>query len=303
MRQPPIRRVAALAVAVSCVALAGAASSLAGAQYATSGSLRMTSDAADWVGQGHEYAFTAPTDTINFGGARPGGFVAFVTSANGDSRWQLTLRPPAGQSLVPGVYSDAQRFSDAAHPGIDISGDGRGCNATTGSFRILDARFASYGYLEYIHATFEQHCEGATDALRGEIEAVAPPPPPPVEIRVTVDAQATVDRSDGKVTLRGTVSCSTPVVAYVDAALTQQQKKGQASAASDVVYMPNCSPAPQRWQAILSSSSAIRFASGTAQVTADGRAPDEWYSAYNDYHPWIYATDEVQAAVDLKAGT
>ena len=64
----------------------------------------------------------------------------------------------------------AQRylFEAAGHPGLDVSGDGRGSNTLTGSFQVLDVEFNN-GTLTSFAANFIQHSEGATPALYGEI--------------------------------------------------------------------------------------------------------------------------------------
>lgn len=73
-----------------------------------------------------------------------------------------------GQPLAQQVYQDAQRapFASPGHPGIDIGGDGRGCNTITGKFQIEDLQLNG-STLSSFTATFEQHCEGGTAALRG----------------------------------------------------------------------------------------------------------------------------------------
>jgi hypothetical protein len=66
------------------------------------------------------------------------------------------------------VYSDAQRdpFEMPGHPGLSITGDGRGCNTLTGSFQIEDLTMTGATVTSFT-ATFEQHCEGGGAALRG----------------------------------------------------------------------------------------------------------------------------------------
>jgi hypothetical protein len=66
------------------------------------------------------------------------------------------------------TYTDAERapFADPGHPGIDIGGDGRGCNMDSGQFSVL-AISTQGNTLKTFTATFEQHCEDGTSALRG----------------------------------------------------------------------------------------------------------------------------------------
>jgi hypothetical protein len=299
----PLIRLVAFSAAVCSIALGGAAETFADTASLSSGTLTMTSDTGDWVGQGQQFSFATPQNTMSVGGGVHG-FGADVPDANGLPNWSLRFGVPLGQTLAPGVYYDAQLFEDETHPRIDVAGEHRGCGAGTfGSFTVLAAEFGPYGYLLHVHATFEQHCDGAAPALRGELNAYAPTPPPPVEVHVTLDEEAGLDRGDGRVTLHGTVRCSTLIVAHVNASISQQTKKGPASAESGVLYIPECSPTPQRWDATLVSSTAFRFGPGTLQATADGQVMDDWYSAWFQNQPVIYATDHAQKTVALKPGT
>ena len=303
MRQSFIRVVAVI-LAASSMALASAANTFADTPSSTSsGTLTMTSDAGDYLGQGRQFSFATPQDTMSVGGG-PHGFGANIADSAGMSNWWLHFEMPLDQTLAPGVYADAQLVADETHPGMSIEGEYRGCGTgTVGSFTVLAAEFGPYGYLKHIHATFEHHCDGAAAALRGELDAYAPTPPPPIEVHVTLDDEAGLDRSDGKVTLHGTVACSTLIVAHVNASISQQTKKGPASAASDVLYIPECSPTPQRWETTLRSSTAARFGPGTLQATADAQVMDDWYSAWWQNNPVIYATDQAQKTVALNPGT
>ena len=90
--------------------------------------------------------------------------------------FDLEFAAPPGYSLVPGVYVDAQRapFRDPGHPGIDISGDGRGCNEDTGSFEVLDIHSDAGGNVDRLWLVYEQHCEGGSHALFGEVRINEP---------------------------------------------------------------------------------------------------------------------------------
>jgi hypothetical protein len=93
-----------------------------------------------------------------------------VTVSGGDlgEQYQLWFAAPPGKRLVPGAYVDAQRtsFRTAEHPGIEIFGDGRGCNETSGRFTVLDAP----ADLSRLRLVFEQHCEDEeAPALFGEV--------------------------------------------------------------------------------------------------------------------------------------
>jgi len=129
-------------------------------------SYAFTSDPGDYMGGGVTRRYEGATTVFRsyqlFGGAR-------IDVSGERDDWSVILMPPDGTTLVDGEYLDARRFPDATHPGLDVTGDGRGCNEVAGSFEILAIRFHANGAVKRLHATFEQHCDGAAAALRGEI--------------------------------------------------------------------------------------------------------------------------------------
>jgi hypothetical protein len=115
--------------------------------------------------------------------------------------FSLDFTPAREDLLAPGGYNRAQRssFRDDGHPGIDISGDGRGCNEQAGRFFIKDIGLGSGGVVKRLWLLFEQHCEGGTAALFGEVKiGVAPRPG---RLRALPSAIRWPDRKRGK---RGT---------------------------------------------------------------------------------------------------
>jgi hypothetical protein len=262
------------------IALLMSTGATAGTVKAASGSLTMTSEAGDYIGAGQQWAYDARADAISVGSERWGTARALVRAANGDF-WLLQFTAPGGARLSPGVYVNAQRFADDSHPGLDVEGMGRGCNDTSGSFTVLDVSYGPYGYLQSLHATFEQRCGVSSAALRGDLDVSAPPAPAPIAVAVTVDANATVDRSDGKVRLHGTISCSKPVqVVTVAGDLTQQQKKDVAAGFFNQVFVSDCDTTPKPWEASVTPSSALRFAAGEVAAHIRGIAVDDFYTNY-----------------------
>ena len=85
--------------------------------------------------------------------------------------WYLTFstdRVPT--DLVPGVYTMAERapFASAGRPGIDVSGDGRGCNTIAGRFQVHEYQRSATGAFERATVSFEQFCEQQpSNVLRG----------------------------------------------------------------------------------------------------------------------------------------
>ena len=91
--------------------------------------------------------------------------------------WAVDLAAPKGQPLKVGVYEAARRwpFQPDTQPGLNFSGTGRGCNTLTGRFEITDLLFGPSNTVDRLRATFEQHCEGQSPALNGEVAIVANP--------------------------------------------------------------------------------------------------------------------------------
>ena len=139
-------------------------------------SLTLNSDPGDFIGGG-QFTFLTPSDgtfsaqqnfdqgvSVSFFG-QPGIF------------WFLDFAAPNNQFLTVGTYTGATRFpfQSPSQPGLDVAGDGRGCNTLTGSFQVLEVSYGASTTINSFDATFEQHCEGAVPALRGEIRFNAHP--------------------------------------------------------------------------------------------------------------------------------
>jgi hypothetical protein len=143
--------------------------------------LVLEGDPGDWVSQGKRYEYDASNAWTSLGSdAEEVGFG--IDGALGDW-WSGRFAARPGEPLRAGTdYLDAKRTpyrGDA--PGVDVLGNGRGCNEVAGSFRVdeldLDTRGGPVGGV----VRFAQHCDGATPAFRGVLEVRAgdtvPPPP------------------------------------------------------------------------------------------------------------------------------
>ena len=149
--------------------------------------LELKSQPGDYIGGGIDQTF----DTSD------GTFTAFLNFDNGVAIsfnggphwWHLNFAAPNDAALVPGVYQNATRwpFHSPTGAGLDVSGEGRGCNMLTGRFEVLEAVYTATGEIERFAATFEQHCEDAVPALVGSIlyNSTLPPPPPPPTICIS----------------------------------------------------------------------------------------------------------------------
>ncbi len=140
----------------------------------------LQSDAGDYIGQGKNYFYTqADAQLVT---AATGNLLSI--NIHGDQMWTGDFQTPNTVSqLQPGTYSNLTRypFSDPVVGGLSWYGEGRGCNTLTGWFVIDNATYIN-GNLTEIDLHFEQHCEGATVALHGQIhwtsyDTTTPPGP------------------------------------------------------------------------------------------------------------------------------
>ncbi len=96
-----------------------------------------------------------------------------------DEYYNLEFAAPRGERLHTGLYLGAERaaFREGRRPGIDIGGDGRGCNETFGRFDVKDIAVNSKGTVTRLWLTYEQHCEYSVEsALIGEVRYRVPGP-------------------------------------------------------------------------------------------------------------------------------
>ena len=129
------------------------------------------SDPDDFVGQGASatYTFVGPQQ-----------FAAVFDATRQEIRFMplgapaapaLSVQAPGGQSLAVGYFNHAQRwpFQTPLQPGLDVGWNHNGCNKSTGRFIVGEVVVDGNGNLQRFHATFEQHCESRSPALRGTI--------------------------------------------------------------------------------------------------------------------------------------
>jgi hypothetical protein len=153
--------------------------------------LTFTSSPGDWVGQGQTRRIESGPNA-EFGGDVWADFnnladnnylsLSIETAGPGARYWSLSMKAPRGQVLVPGVYRNAKRVPaiGSTDPQLDLSGEGRSCNNSTGEFEVLEAVYGpkppgsgTTGTIERFHARFTQVCDGSSTGLTGEVFLVS----------------------------------------------------------------------------------------------------------------------------------
>jgi hypothetical protein len=138
-----------------------------------------TSDTGDYIGQGLTKQFGPPHDTLtltpefegNTAAATTSGFTVHVSAADAEY-WDISVAPPHGEKLHAGTYSFATRapFQGGDSAGLDVTGDGRGCNVSSDSFTVNQMVTNSAGVISAVDVSFAQHCEGEGPALTGRVQ-------------------------------------------------------------------------------------------------------------------------------------
>ena len=129
----------------------------------------------EYIGGGAQRVFHPANGTITIGGSKSQVSVGVSGGTHGDS-YPLEFAAPPGHELTPGVYDGAQRaaFREAGRPGIDVGGDGRGCNTIEGRFEVKRIETNTEGRVTSFWVVYEQRCEGGVSALFGEVRYNVP---------------------------------------------------------------------------------------------------------------------------------
>ena len=159
------------------LALAGGLAPLPAPAVAAVGTetfVTMFSDPSDYVGDGTDRFFFPGNAEITIEGDASELTVSVSGGNHGDD-FTFTFEGPDGQRLREGEYVRAQRapFQAAGRPGMDVSGNGRGCNELSGRFRVKRI-VEGAGGVTSLWIVYEQHCEGGYSALFGEVRYQVP---------------------------------------------------------------------------------------------------------------------------------
>lgn len=122
--------------------------------------LKAVSSPGDYIGQGKTYDYQGNQLQIKK--------TARGVSINVDG-WHIDFGGPQGKFLHVGEFKNAKRhaFSDG-FPGIDFSGNGRGCNKIAGDFYVWELEFAG-NQVTSLAIDFVQRCEENGPPLYGRI--------------------------------------------------------------------------------------------------------------------------------------
>jgi hypothetical protein len=267
----------------SIVMVAGFLTGSASAVPVQTGSLSFSGDPGDSMSAGQSYSYdTQASDEMRVVGSGNNTVHVYVEAADG-ATWDLTMVAPQGRSLTAGTYTGATIATGEPSdtPELSLEGEDRWCETVTGSFTIDDIQFGTDGYVQTLDATWEQHCNGADAALRGEVHIANPPQPPPVpklRIGMSVSAHGTITKATGDATVHGSVTCNQAVDVWVSGYLTQTAEDG--SPAGHYYAEVPCTPGGRvAWTATAHPDDASApFHKGEAQA---GTQAEAWIGDYD----------------------
>ncbi len=259
---------------------------------------RLTFSGDDHIARYSAYAFTSTTAGINMGvhlndnGGRisvsiygPSEVWHSPQSGVTTDNFDLILAAPSGEQLAAGTYQDAYRWGiGTGNPTMQFSGNGRGCSALIGSFTIHQLTVVD-GAVKKLDATFEQHCEMRTEAVRGRLLVGVDMPPltaerPVPEVSESVALQnwlptrsvLKMRSPQRRAVVTGTVTCSGGGTFTYRGAIVQDS-----SASGTYSGTGPCTGSPEPWTAHVVSTSGVPFRSGSASVTIEVFATTDAY--------------------------
>jgi hypothetical protein len=133
--------------------------------------LILNSQPGDYIGQGLRQTYTPADGPFTITTTYNNGVTVSFHTPDYSHWWYLDFGPPSSRTFAINQYEGAQRFAfhSPTMPGLDISGDGRGCNTLAGRFFLSDLAFNTDGTIARLAIDFEQHCEVLGPPLYGSI--------------------------------------------------------------------------------------------------------------------------------------
>jgi len=170
--------------------------------------LYLNSQPRDFIGQGQTLTFT-PADGVFATSTSSNAVSASFHNSDYSQSWTLDFATPTSTRFAKGQYIGAQRtlVGSPTRPGVDVFGDGRGCDQVGGQFLVSDFALAPDGTVARLAIDFEQHCESFPPALYGSIRYNSSVSQVP---RLGIGAVSTLKGNAGTSNAVATVALSSP---------------------------------------------------------------------------------------------
>jgi hypothetical protein len=156
---------------------AGPSPAIPSAATFTTSTLSFRSDPQDFIGQGQPREYTLQNAAFRASAARSGGFISLAVQPMNEpssAQWTLVIIAPSGP-ITAGSY-DTTRLNTSSTYGLDFVGNQHTCNTAAGHVVIHSVEFgADLNSVKHFRASFENHCNGSSAALHGEVAVLADP--------------------------------------------------------------------------------------------------------------------------------
>ncbi len=129
--------------------------------------IRLDPDSGDYVTQSRHYFFNDANATLSIWANSL--WAASARALTPEDDFQLAFAAPYPRPLAAGHYV-AQSAPAGEYPSaLSLDGDHRACGVATGWFDVRQVVFGGAGQTLRLWVVFEDHCEGAAPAVRGEV--------------------------------------------------------------------------------------------------------------------------------------
>jgi hypothetical protein len=148
------------------------ASSVANSAHTSSrfaGMLSLSGDTGEFVSGGRSWTLKSPALEVQLSQDGPG--QVEISFGHGEKEFDASFSTENGRRFEVRSYPAAERwgFASNGHPGIEVSGDGRGCNGIVGSFDVTAVEYKPNGSIAKFAATFVQRCDDSQRMARGSV--------------------------------------------------------------------------------------------------------------------------------------
>lgn len=132
--------------------------------------LFMISSEGDAIGNGKSKSYFEEEDGHFVVQSESGPVQIHFDSSNGTPFW-INFSAPKNQELEPGIYKNAEHFSQTASslPGFSLASGDKRCTESKGEFEILEVITDHDGQVEAFAANFIQRCEVGAPPIFGTI--------------------------------------------------------------------------------------------------------------------------------------
>jgi hypothetical protein len=210
--------------------------------------LILNSQPGDYIGQGLQQRYTSADGLFTVTANYSNGVAVSFHTPDYSHWWNLDFGPPSSHTFAINQYEGAQRFAfhSPTMPGLDVFGDGRGCNTLAGRFFLSDIAFNTDGTIARLAIDFEQHCEVFGPPLCGSIRYnSASKVVPRIGIASTWALKGNAGTSDAQAIIALSMPSGAPVsVQYTTADGTALAGTDYVSTTGTVTFSPGETAAP-----------------------------------------------------------